>query len=94
MIERFRSKACLGHLATLLVLATTVPAAAMNDPVTGRWLTRDPIEYDAGTANLYEDVFSQPTFWLDPFGLDAWKAECEWTPEMIDKVKKCIAKKL
>jgi RHS repeat-associated protein len=42
-----------------------------SDPVTGRWITRDPIGYFAGTLNLYEQVLSNPLKWWDPFGLDA-----------------------
>ena len=40
-----------------------------SDPVTGRWLTRDPIGYLAGTLNLYEHTFSNPLKWWDPWGL-------------------------
>jgi hypothetical protein len=36
----------LGLIALLAVLATTAPAPAMNDPATGRWITRDPSYYD------------------------------------------------
>ncbi len=35
----------------------------------GRWLTRDPIEYEADSLNLYEYVASAPTFYIDPSGL-------------------------
>ena len=34
----------------------------------GRWLTRDPIGFDAESLNLYEFEFSRPTYWLDPSG--------------------------
>ena len=37
-----------GLIALLAVLAVTVPASAMNDPVTGRWISRDPLQYNAG----------------------------------------------
>ena len=43
-----------------------------HDPFTGRWLTRDPIGYLAGTMNLYEYVSSNPRFWLDPSGLNRY----------------------
>ena len=43
-----RSTIVLGLTALLAVLALSVPVAAMNDPVTGRWMTRDPIAYDPG----------------------------------------------
>jgi len=47
MIARFKSKTCLGCLTALLVLAIATPAVAMDDPVTGRWATRDPLGYAA-----------------------------------------------
>jgi len=49
------------------------------DPYIGRWTNRDPIEYEAGTMNLYEYVMSSPILLVDPFGLDALgdcKADC------------------
>ncbi len=39
------------------------------EPVLGRWLQRDPIEYAAGFLNLYEYVLSAPLYWIDPLGL-------------------------
>ncbi len=42
------------------------------DPVLGRWLQRDPIEYEGGSANLYEYVLSSPTGLVDPLGLLSW----------------------
>jgi RHS repeat-associated protein len=38
------------------------------DPPLGRWLTRDPIGYDAGTVNLYESLMSRPAVNCDPSG--------------------------
>ncbi|WP_146586820.1 RHS repeat-associated core domain-containing protein [Posidoniimonas polymericola] len=35
----------------------------------GRWVTRDPIGYDAGSNNLYEYVGGMPTYYVDPSGL-------------------------
>jgi len=40
----------------------------MNDPVTGRWTTRDPIGY-ADSYNLYQYLQSNSLIWLDPLGL-------------------------
>lgn len=34
----------------------------------GRWVTRDPVGYSAGDANLYGYVLGQPTYWVDPTG--------------------------
>ncbi len=39
------------------------------DPTLGRWLQRDPIDYEAGSLNLYEYVLSSPLEWVDSFGL-------------------------
>ena len=41
-----RSTIVLALIALLTVLATTAPVSAMNDPVTGRWITRDPLHYN------------------------------------------------
>src|SRR5512140_3002318 len=43
MSRNDRSTIVLGLMVLLAVLAVTVPASAMNDPVTGRWITRDPL---------------------------------------------------
>jgi hypothetical protein len=40
-----RSTMVLGVFALTALLTVTVPATAMNDPVTGRWITRDPLYY-------------------------------------------------
>jgi RHS repeat-associated protein len=40
------------------------------DPVTGRWLSRDPIK-EFGGINLYTYVQALPTRFIDPFGLCA-----------------------
>ena len=39
------------------------------DPTLGRWLQRDPIEYEGGSINLYEYVQSNPNGSVDPLGL-------------------------
>jgi len=41
--------------------------ARWYDPVTGRWVTRDPIGY-AGGANLYGYCGGGPVGWTDPIG--------------------------
>jgi RHS repeat-associated protein len=38
----------------------------------GRWLTRDPIGYDADDLNLYNYVGGSPVHHIDPMGLDPW----------------------
>ncbi|MBN1123604.1 MAG: RHS repeat-associated core domain-containing protein [Sedimentisphaerales bacterium] len=44
------------------------------DPSTGRFLQTDPIDY-ADSMNLYEYVLSNPTNWLDPYGLSTEEDE-------------------
>ncbi|MFC1896324.1 RHS repeat-associated core domain-containing protein, partial [Thermodesulfobacteriota bacterium] len=43
------------------------------DPVTGRYLTPDPIGLAGGDLNLYRYVWNKPTRLFDPWGL--WKAD-------------------
>jgi RHS repeat-associated protein len=40
------------------------------DPSVGRWLSEDPIGFDAGDANLYRYVGNSPTMQSDPLGLE------------------------
>lgn len=49
------------------------------DPMTGRWLAKDPILFGGGQANLYLYCHGDPVNWIDPYGLgdnpwwhDAW----------------------
>jgi len=44
--------------------------ARWYDPATGRWLSQDPIGFEAGDANLYRYVGNGPTGATDPSGLD------------------------
>jgi hypothetical protein len=65
MNKNDRSTTVLGLTALLAVLATTAPAPAMNDPVTGRWTTRDPLNYDAQvSASTVMGTGSDPTITL------------------------------
>ena len=45
--------------------------ARWYDPVTGRWLSKDPIGLSGG-LNLYAFCGNDPVNSLDPFGLSAW----------------------
>jgi len=50
---------------------------------TGKWLSEDPIGFDAGDGNLYRYVENMPTAAKDPRGLDidvdaAYEAERKW----------------
>ncbi|MCZ7591292.1 MAG: RHS repeat-associated core domain-containing protein [Kiritimatiellae bacterium] len=50
------------------------------DPMTGRWLAKDPILFRGGQANLYLYCHGDPVNYIDPLGLGenprdaAWKA--------------------
>jgi hypothetical protein len=41
----------------------------MYDPTIGRWLSEDPIGFEAGDANLYRYVGNGPAIYVDPTGL-------------------------
>jgi RHS repeat-associated protein len=47
------------------------------DPVTGRWLTRDPAGFASGDANLYDYVHDDPVNRVDPSGLGVGFCDCE-----------------
>ena len=42
--------------------------ARYYDAATGRWLSQDPIGFDAGDTNLHRYVGNQPTTLTDPSG--------------------------
>jgi RHS repeat-associated protein len=46
--------------------------ARWYDPSQGRWLSRDPLGFEAGDVNLYRYGFNSPTNGTDPTGLDFW----------------------
>ncbi|WP_153559314.1 RHS repeat-associated core domain-containing protein [Roseimaritima sediminicola] len=59
--------------------------ARWYDPITGRWLSQDPIGFNAGDANLYRYVGNGPTEATDPSGLDEREnapADDPWAPWM------------
>jgi hypothetical protein len=41
----------------------------MYNPIIGRWMEEDPIDFKAGDANLSRDVGNNPTNDTDPSGL-------------------------
>ena len=51
---------------TLLSIAAS-DASAMYDPALGRFISRDPIEYDDG-PNMYQYVRGRPLVYVDPSG--------------------------
>jgi hypothetical protein len=46
-----KTRLVLGILGAIVVCAGPIPAAAMHDPVTGRWITRDPLAYNASASS-------------------------------------------
>ena len=44
--------------------------ARIYDPVTQRWITQDPLGFDAGDSNLYRYVNNSPMDNVDPSGYD------------------------
>jgi RHS repeat-associated protein len=44
--------------------------ARTYSPVLGRWLQRDPIDYNGGSVNLYDYLLDNPILQVDPFGLE------------------------
>ena len=42
------------------------------DPLTGRWISEDPIGFAAGDMNLYRYVANSPLDFVDPEGLNRW----------------------
>jgi RHS repeat-associated protein len=44
--------------------------ARYYDPATGRWISQDPLGFDAGDSNLYRYIWNKPTSGADPSGLD------------------------
>ncbi len=62
-------------------------------PTLGRWLQRDPIEYEAGSVNLYEYAVSSPLASIDPLGLETRvaKGNCSAPPSDEYQQDKCRA---
>jgi uncharacterized protein RhaS with RHS repeats len=63
-------------------MGVTYYAYRYYDPVTGRWLSRDPIEEEGG-LNLYGFVSNNPSNKYDVLGLAetpiGWKCDCKIT---------------
>ncbi len=62
--------------------------ARWYDPTTGRWLTQDPLGFDAGDTNLYRYVNNAPTMAVDPSGLELLTTNVE----SAEKAKKILEK--
>ena len=55
--------------------------ARYYDPVTARWISQDPMGFDAGDSNLYRYVKNSTQTSNDPSGLDVFYL---WSPIAID----------
>ncbi len=49
--------------------------ARFYDPVPGRWISKDPILFGGGSANLFGYVANDPINFMDPSGLKLWFAD-------------------
>jgi len=47
-------------------------------PTLGRWISLDPLGYDAGDVNLYRALGNDLLNRLDPLGLADWEMMWEW----------------
>ncbi|WP_158545328.1 RHS repeat domain-containing protein [Bremerella cremea] len=48
------------------------------DPAVGRWVSEDPLEFEAGDMNLSRYVSNAATYFMDPSGLWAQEGGTEW----------------
>jgi uncharacterized protein RhaS with RHS repeats len=95
-------------ILTPIVLFLLVPilSYAEYNPTTGRFLQRDPIEYE-DEMNLYEYVKNSPIIYVDLFAFDAWKIDPGFKypidnskeskkkrQEIIRKMQECIIKQV
>jgi RHS repeat-associated protein len=48
--------------------------ARFYDPLTGKFMARDPLGLSAGDVNLYRYVGNSPYTFYDPYGLFSWKS--------------------
>jgi hypothetical protein len=55
--------------------------ARYYDPATGRWMSQDPLGFDAGDSNLYRYAKNTPANATDPSGKDVWiEGGSGWEP--------------
>ncbi|MDR1555134.1 MAG: RHS repeat-associated core domain-containing protein, partial [Campylobacteraceae bacterium] len=53
------------------------------DSYTGRWTTKDPIDFDGGDSNLYGYVLNDPVNFVDPEGLDPFERQRQWLSDFV-----------
>ena len=61
--------------------------ARSYSPTLGRFIQRDPLEYEAGSVNLYEYVLSAPLFWVDPLGMQPKNGGADDALDAINDLK-------
>lgn len=54
------------------------------DPLIGRWISEDPIGFEAGDPNLYRYVWNAPTRFIDPSGLEIFTEPGDDQPPVFD----------
>ena len=78
--------------------------ARYYDATVGRFISQDPIGFEAGDANIYRYVFNSPLNYTDPTGLNAKNksryplghehVDCVKLAEKIDKLKRQVDRKI
>jgi hypothetical protein len=48
------------------------------DSITGRWTSKDPIDFSGGDSNLYGYVLNDPINFVDPWGLMSFEENMQW----------------
>ena len=64
-------------------------AREMN-PVDGRWMSRDPLGFNAGDTNLYRYAYNSPTSLRDPLGKATYSHIHGLTPEEYELVNEFL----
>lgn len=58
------------------------------DPTIGRWISRDPLGFDAGDGNLYRYIKNQSQTQTDPSGLSMFALGNSALDDVVAKAKK------
>ena len=64
----------------------------MYDPKVGRWLSEDPLGFDAGDGNLYRYIANDPTNATDPSGqiLNSSTARRQWLAGFVGIIERSL----
>jgi RHS repeat-associated protein len=65
--------------------------ARYYDPGTGRWISQDPMGFDAGDSNLYRYVSNSPTRDVDPSGLQGAPGLARQAHDLYNNVPNLIS---